>query len=235
MHPVIGLTTSLSDDETVCQMNRSYTEAIRHAGGLPVLLPATLDSEDIARYAAMIDGLLLSGGDDVDPACYGEAQAWACGSISPLRDGFELTICREVLRLGKPILGICRGIQLLNVALGGTLYQDLASEVKDSIAHRQHQRSIYASHPVAIEEGSLLHKVTGTTALRVNSLHHQALKEPGDGLRVSAAAPDGVIEAVEHERLPFCIGVQWHPERLWNCPETAQHARIFEAFVEACR
>lgn len=234
MQPIIGVTTSLSKDEGIHHMNLAYPGAVRAAGGLPVMIPATLDAADIARYAALVDGLLLSGGDDLDPARYGAHQQWACGTISPLRDGFELALCREVLRLGKPILGICRGIQVLNVAMGGTLYQDLPSEAPQSHAHRQHQRPEYASHSVAVTEGSLLHRVVGTEMLAVNSLHHQAVRDVADGLIVTAVAPDGVIEAVEHTRLPFCLGVQWHPERLWDRPETAQHACIFKAFVEAC-
>lgn len=232
--PIIGITTSLNEDENVLMMNRSYPEALACTGALPLLLPATEDPEAISRYAALCSGLLLSGGDDLDPSAYGEAQSWHCGAICPLRDSFELALCKEFLRLRKPILGICRGIQVLNVALGGTLYQDLQSEYADSIAHRQKQRSCCHSHPVQLAEGSRLAALYGADTLAVNSHHHQAVRQPGAGLIISAAAPDGVIEAVEHAELPFCIGVQWHPERLWNQPASAIHTRLFRAFADAC-
>lgn len=235
MQPIIGITTSISEDESLLQMNRSYVRAISAADALPVLLPATEDASVIASYAQMCHGLLLSGGDDIDPSVYGEAQSWQCGSISPLRDAFELALCREFLRLKKPILAICRGIQVLNVALGGTLYQDLQTERASSIAHRQKQKAWYASHPVSFAEGSLLSGILQADAIAVNSLHHQAVRETGAGLVASAISPDGVIEAVELPGHPFCLGVQWHPERLWDQSATAAHARIFRAFTEACQ
>ncbi len=232
--PIIGITTSVNEDESVLQMNRSYPAAIAQAGGLPVLLPLTGSGAAIGYYAAMCDGLLLSGGDDIDPSAYGEAQSWRCGTVNPPRDAFELALCREFLRLRKPILAICRGIQLLNVALGGTLYQDLQSELPDSLAHQQKQLPRYTSHPATIAEGSLLSGICGTEAIAVNSHHHQAVAIPGHGLTITATAPDGVIEAIELPGHPFCLGVQWHPERLWDQPDTKIHARLFTAFVEAC-
>ena len=142
MRPVIGITTHLSEDERTMSLGRTYTDVMRHMGTLPILLPATTDAEQIARYAGMIDGLLLSGGVDVDPLLFGETTDWACGTISPLRDEFELKLCAELLRQGtKPILGVCRGFQVLNVALGGTLYQDIQSGAEGrTLAHRQKQR-----------------------------------------------------------------------------------------------
>ena len=234
MQPIIGITTSLSEDETILQMNRSYTGAVAGAGGIPVLLPITEDAEVVSRYASLCDGLLLSGGDDVDPSAYGEAQSWHCGTVSPPRDGFELALCRQFIRLQKPILAICRGIQVLNVAMGGSLYQDLQTDLPDSFAHRQKQKPWHASHPVTLAEGSLLSGILAADAIAVNSHHHQAVAQPGKSLTVSATAPDGVIEAIEMRTHPFCIGVQWHPERLWDQPLTADHARLFRAFIEAC-
>lgn len=234
MQPIIGVTTSISDDENLLQLNRSYTGAIIQAGGTPILLPACEDSESIKRCSAICDGLLLSGGDDVDPSAYGEAQSWLCGTVSPLRDSFELALCRQFLRMNKPILAICRGIQVLNVALGGTLYQDLQSDLPESLAHRQKQKPWYASHPVSLEAGSLLSGILAADAVAVNSHHHQAIARPGNGLIICATAPDGVIEAVELPSHPFCVGVQWHPERLWDQPLTSAHQRLFLSFVEAC-
>ena len=234
MKPVIGLTTSINEDESVLMMNRSYISAVTAAGALPVLLPATDDPDVIAGYVQMIDGLLLTGGGDIDPASFHENQEWACGEISPVRDAFELQLCKAYLARGKgPVLGICRGVQLLNVALGGSLYQDLAAAYPNAtLAHRQKQRGIYPSHNNSISPGSRLSRILSAHEIRVNSHHHQALKRVADTLSVSATAPDGVIEAVEMRDHPFCIGVQWHPERLWNQPGGEMHARIFQAFVE---
>lgn len=232
--PVIGVTTSITEDESILQLNRSYISALTRAGTLPVLLPATTEASAISRYVSMCDGLLLSGGGDVDPALYGASTRWECGAISPLRDAFELAICREMLQLRKPILAICRGIQVLNVALGGTLYQDLQSQYPGCQAHRQKQPSCYAAHAVSITPGSQLADILGTITLQVNSLHHQAVKSIGEGVAVCATSPDGVIEAIEVPELPFCIGVQWHPERLWNQAATAIHSRLFRTFAEVC-
>lgn len=232
--PIIGVTTSITEDESILQLNRSYISALTHSGTLPVLLPATTEASAIARYASMCDGLLLSGGGDVEPALYGASTRWECGAVSPLRDAFELALCRKMLQLRKPILAICRGIQVLNVALGGSLYQDLQSEQPGCIAHRQKQLSCYTAHAVSVEPGSQLADILSVTTLQVNSLHHQAIKDVGEGAAVCATAADGIIEAIEVPELPFCIGVQWHPERLWDQPATTIHARLFRSFAEAC-
>lgn len=236
MLPVIGVTTSVNEDESILQMNRSYIAALMQAGAAPLMLPPTEDEALIIRYVGMIDGLLLSGGGDVDPSCYGEAQRWECGEISPVRDAFELRLCKAFLSSGsKPLLGICRGIQVLNAALGGTLYQDLASEFPAAtIAHRQKQRPLYTSHTVTVDACSHLSRIIGCEQLHVNSHHHQAVKHLAEPLRAVAAAPDGVIEAVEQPGHPFCIGVQWHPERLCDQKGGDGHARLFSAFVQAC-
>lgn len=235
MSPVIGLTTSIDADESVLQMNRSYIAPLLALGATPLLLPPAEDPEVLARYVSLCDGLLLSGGGDVDPLRFGEDQMWECGDVSPVRDAFELALfSRFLAEGGKPVLGICRGMQLMNVALGGSLYQDLpAARADKSIAHRQKQRSVYASHGVTLSAGSRLMQMLGKKDLRVNSHHHQAVNRVASPLRISALAPDGVIEAVEMPEHPFCIGVQWHPERLWDQPGSDVHARIFKAFVDA--
>lgn len=236
MRPIIGLTHSIQQDERTLHMPLSYARAITAAGGLPIVLPAVTDGHMIEAYLDQVDGLLLTGGDDVDPLLYGECQHWACGSISPLRDAFEVQLCRAALRRkDMPVLGVCRGVQLLNVACGGTLWQDLQSSVKDCICHRQHQNPEYASHPVSLVEGSRLATIYGALGLLVNSHHHQAVNRPGDGLTVCATAPDGVIEGVEMTDHPFCIGVQWHPERLFDQVASCAQLRLFEAFVKACQ
>ena len=237
MRPVIGLTHSIQQDEKRLMMPMSYSNVIREAGGTPILLPITRDAEVIQAYASLVDGILFSGGEDVDPAYFGEDQLWACGDVLPLRDEFELTLCRLLLEKhpSKPILGICRGEQVLNVAAGGTLYQDLKSQLHGCIAHSQHQIAPYTSHKVTIEAGSLLHAIYRSTTLATNSFHHQAVKDIAPCLTVTARASDGVIEAFEMPGHPYFIGVQWHPERLVEREENAAHKQLFKSFVDACR
>ena len=234
MPPIIGLTHSIHLDEQTLHTPLAYPDAIRQAGGIPLLIPATTDEAVLEACLNVVDGVLFSGGDDVDPGCYGENQVWQCGDICPLRDEYELTLARLAIKRKLPVLGICRGIQLLNVALGGTLYQDLSSQMPGCLGHRQHQVSTYASHPAALTPGSRLHGIYGAEEIRVNSHHHQAVKALGQGLTATAVAPDGVIEGVELADYPFLVGVQWHPEKLVQRPENAAHKRLFEVFVQAC-
>ncbi len=237
MRPVIGLTHSIQQDEKRLMMPMSYSNAVREAGGTPVLLPITRDDEVIEAYAALVDGVLVSGGDDIDPLFYGEDQLWSCGDVLPLRDEFEMKLIRTLLEKHpqKPLLGVCRGEQMLNVALGGTLYQDLKSQMPGCIAHQQHQPAPYPSHKVLINAGTKLHIIYGNTQIMTNSHHHQAVKEPAPGLLVTARAADGVIEGFEKPDHPYFIGVQWHPERLVERKENALHKQLFKSFVDTCR
>ena len=237
MRPIIGLTHSIQLDEKKLYMPMSYSNVIREAGGTPVLLPITREEEVIEAYAALVDGVLFSGGDDLDPRSYGEDQLWACGDICPLRDDFGVKLARVLLEKypEKPILGICRGEQVLHVALGGTLYQDLKSQRSDCIAHQQHQIAPYASHLVTIEKDSKLHEILGSTSIMTNSHHHQAVKDIAPGLAITAWASDGVVEGFEKTDHPYFVAVQWHPERLVEWEENAAHKRLFSTFVDACR
>lgn len=237
MRPVIGVTTNVIESESVWHIRRTFTDAVIAAGGLPLLLPATTDAGLIAEYLQHIDGLLLSGGEDVDPTYFGEAQSWQSGAINPFRDAFELTLCKEALKCaGMPIFGICRGLQVMNVALGGDIYQDLQSGFPGkTAAHRQKQPAKYTSHPIAVSAGTKLHEIVGSGQALVNSLHHQALRKLGDNMVASAIAPDGVIEAAELAGHTFFVGVQWHPELLWDMPGGEANKRLFETFVDACR
>lgn len=237
MRPIIGLTVSIQTDEKRLFTPTSYPSAIIAAGGIPVLLNITSDPEQIAQYADMVDGVLFSGGDDVNPAVYGEAQHWNCGDISPLRDAFEMQLLRTLLEKhpDKPILAICRGEQVANVSMGGTLYQDLHSQLPDCIRHQQKQISAYASHRAEIVSDTRLHAIYGADEVMVNSFHHQAVKEVGTGLIVSARAEDGVIEAIEKPDHPYFVAVQWHPERLVEHDAASAHKALFSSFVQACR
>lgn len=231
--PLIGITAGLNDQEKYQVLSRYFMEAITSQGALPVMLPLTTDEKLLQSYVDELDGFLFSGGADVDPLLFGEYQHPACGSICPLRDEHELTLARLLLKQGsKPVLGICRGLQVMNIALGGDIYQDLPAQYDGNlIAHRQKQPSYYPSHPVAVAAGSLLHKISGSEKLMVNSLHHQAIRKVGQW-QACATAPDGVIEAAELPGHPFFLGVQWHPERLYESDNAAK--ALFSAFVKAC-
>jgi len=209
-----------------------YVEGVVRAGGIPVVLPAIAETaEEVARR---IDGLLLCGGSDLDPGYYGEEPIPELGVTLPERDAFEMALLDHALRRGTPVFGICRGLQLLNVALGGTLYQDLSSQLGNgSIAHRQQMPKWQWTHEVEVDGGSNVAKIMGSTELRVNSYHHQGIKDLAKPLLVAARASDGVIEAVESPSLSehWLVGVQWHAEAMRDVG--SEHRNLFEAHVAA--
>lgn len=228
---LIGIVPSLVDGNRIT-VNQDYVESVLRAGGTPVLFPVTADREQIARLLDRVSGLLLTGGVDVDPALYGESRLACCGEVSARRDDMEFPLCREALARRMPVLAICRGMQVLSCALGGTLYQDLAEQFGTAVRHPCYEIPAEPAHTVDVRPGTLLSSITGAGNLEVNSRHHQGIKEPGKGLRISASSPDGLAEGVELPDLPFVIGVQWHPESLsGRCPE---HQRLFDALVRAC-
>lgn len=229
MKPRIGITCArdAASPERYA-LSSAYVEAVRRAGGLPLLLPA-LGAVDGAEWERALDGLLLSGGGDVDPELYGEEPRVENGRIDPEADAFEIALCRAFLERAKPVLGVCRGAQLLNVAAGGDLYQDLFRQAKTRLQHVQRAPRWHGTHRVQIAPGSLLAAVAGAGSLRVNSFHHQAIRRVAPGFVASAHASDGVVEAVERPGHPFTLGVQWHPEHLRD----AAAAALFGAFVAA--
>ena len=235
--PVIGITPSLESGEHKIHTPTSYPKAIIAAGGNPIFFNFTRDETMIEAYAEMVDGVLFSGGDDVNPASYGEEQIWGCGDVVPLRDDFEIALLKVLLTKcpEKPILGICRGCQILNVGMGGTLYQDLRSQVPGCIRHQQQQSSHYASHKATVAEGSKLHEIYGSTEVMVNSFHHQAVKDLGAGLVITARASDGIVEGFEKPDHPYFVAAQWHPERLVEGPHHPEHKPLFQSFVDACQ
>jgi len=215
---------------TPCKKPRDYEAAVRRAGATP--RPLALD-EAAASVLAGVDGLLLTGGDDVDPALYGEAPHPSFDVSEPGRDAFEIDLVRRALDADIPVLAICRGLQVLNVALGGTLIQDIPSEPAALLPHDAEGPPTTLAHTVEVAPGSCLAALVGPDATRaVNSRHHQAVRELGSGLIVTATSPDGVIEAAEVPAARFCIGVQWHPE---NFHATGEFDTLFDGFVDACR
>lgn len=191
-----------------------YTGAVQKSGGLPFTLPRTTDPALIRAYIQHIDGLVVSGGEDVDPAHYGQQALPGLGKVDPDRDRFELALAEAALAAGVPILGICRGLQLLNVLLGGTLHQDLPP-APDRLSHMaSHGPRWLLAHDVELTAGSLLHRLFGQTQTRTNSFHHQAVDRPGRGLRITARARDGICEALESAGNDDFLAVQWHPETM---------------------
>lgn len=236
--PLIGITTSMTfgNDPERAYVNSAYLLAVQQAGGVPVPLPPQLDDRALAEISTRLDGLLLTGGGDIDPNAFGEPPHPTLYEVAPSRDRLELTLVRRCISEGTPILAICRGIQLLNVALGGSLYQDVAGDPGTTITHDQTGPRDQLAHPVKVVSGSFLAQVVERDELLVNSMHHQAVKSLGNGLVAVAYAPDQIIEGVEMEDAGprrFVLGVQWHPEELTQKDPTAR--ALFSAFVEASR
>lgn len=235
--PVIGITASHDTEHDKLFINSVYLQAIRNAGGIPMIFPMEVTEDDLRDLVTLTDGVLFTGGDDIHPFLYGEETDAKCGNVSQPRDSMEMALVPLVMEFGKPIFGICRGIQILNTAMGGTLYQDIPSQFKSelSIAHRQPFAYKVPSHTVDITPGTLLSRILGEehASIAVNSMHHQAIKDVAPGLEVCGYAPDKMIEAVYAPDYPFLLGVQWHPEHLTTSQSDA--AKLFAAFVDACR
>ena len=238
--PLIGVTTSELRPGDLATLRRhgeppnpemalgmTYVRALEAAGALPVVVPP-LERRDVGRLLGRLDGLVLSGGPDLAPAAYGAKPHLELGSTEPSLDAFEYAMATEALRLELPILGICRGVQTLNVARGGTLHQHLPDVVGDLIAHRQTVDGRVPTHLVRILPSSRLAAVLGTSQLSVNSFHHQAVDRLGTGLCACAWAPDGAIEAIEDPEQPFVVAVQWHAETLQGVPS---QLALFEELV----
>lgn len=228
--PVIGITASVDTKDGSYRQRSNYISAVQSAGGLPIILPP-IDEEAVAKVAALIDGLILAGGGDLDPISFGEEPQYELRYDHPQRDRFELLLAKVALAHGRPVLGICRGIQVLNVALGGTLYQEIAKQVEGAMIH-QHPCGT-PTHEVKIAQGTLLSRLVNRPALRVNSFHHQAVRAIAPGLVVSAEATDGIIEAIEDPDHRFVLGVQWHPERMVGEDKAAD--AIFSGLIEAAQ
>jgi putative glutamine amidotransferase len=232
--PVIGLTLDseqpggYSKTHPWYALRENYCSAVARAGGLPILLPH--EPEQAAAYLGLIDGLVVTGGAfDVDPALFGAASRHATVTTKDRRTAFELGVTRGAVERDMPVLGICGGQQLLNVALGGTLIQHILDEIANPLAHEQPNPRTEPGHTVKITRGTLLHRIAGADTLPVNSAHHQAVKAVAPGMVVDAVAEDGVIEGIENPRRRFCIGVQWHPEYAISDSDN----KIFAAFIDA--
>jgi putative glutamine amidotransferase len=234
--PLIGVTMSYTAGAETprAHLNAAYVRAVQDAGGVPIPLPPSLDDRAREILAGHLDALLLTGGGDVDPARYGEAAHPSVMEVSGERDALEIALVRDAIARARPILAICRGIQVLNVALGGSLHQDIPADLDTTIKHLQKEPRHEPTHAVAVAGGCRLAMLLGARDVQVNSLHHQAVKRVAPGLRPVAWAPDGVIEGLESpDPAAFVVGVQWHPEELATADPGAR--RLFVALVEAAR
>ena len=220
---MIGISCGRSATGAV-NLSSAYTDAIARAGGIPVVLPIIDDQALAGSLLAKLDGIVFSGGPDVDPAEYGETVWNETVSIDAVRDRSDLLFARAALASGKPVLAICRGEQLMNVVLGGTLYQDIPTQVDTVIKHSGFE------HRIGVEKGSVLYELFGQDSLTVNSSHHQAVKDPAPGISITAHAPDGIVEAYEYENV---LAVQFHPERMVQTDDS--WLALFKYFVDRTR
>ncbi len=236
--PIIGINSSrVIKPETqyshsvVESLGNDYVESVIKAGGVPIILPILSDEESIRRQVELLDGIVLSGGIDINPLLYNEEPSPKLGYIYPAKDEFDLMLVKIAYELNKPILAICRGHQILNVAFGGTLYQDLSDMNGCYIKHHQQTKDGAASHTLEILEGSILYSILGDTAI-INSFHHQAIKDLAPGFKVTAYSKDKVIEAIESCEKNFVVGVQFHPE-IMTAYNDKNMLKLFEAFISA--
>ena len=219
------------------RLNQAYVDAISQAGGLPLLIPSSIADEDLPALADSLDGLMLSGGGDISLRYFEGEDHPSISGLDPNRDRVELGLTRLFLAKNKPVFGICRGVQAINVALGGTLNTNIPSQVQTDISHNNTAPDGVATrnsivHNVILDPTSRLSTITGKEMLAVNSFHHQGVRQPAPGANVTGHAPDGTIESIEFPQYHFCLGVQWHPEWLTYQPETQA---LFKAFVDSCR
>lgn len=234
MKPVIGVIPLFDEEKDSYWMVPGYMEGIRTAGGLPIILPLRADEEEILQAAELCSGFLFTGGHDVDPELYGEEKTPLCGTVNHDRDLLEKRIFDYALREDKPVFGICRGIQLINVLCGGTLYQDLPAQYQadPEIDHHMHPPYDVFCHQIKILEDTPLYDIIKKKSMGVNSYHHQAVREMADALKPMAYSEDGLVEAVYMPGKKFIQAVQWHPEFLYRTDQDAR--KLFRAFVNAC-
>jgi putative glutamine amidotransferase len=210
--PVVGLTVGHADGRRgLFVLREEYFRSVEQAGGVPFVLPPSPPAE-ASTVLERLDALVLTGGGDIDPALYGRLPHPRLGRLDPARDQFEIALVRECLASDTPLLGVCRGLQLLNVATGGSLHQDIPSELEAHLDHRPRIARFEAAHSVDVTTGSLLHRITQRESMDVNSIHHQAVASLGHALVISARSSDGVVEAIEMPSRSFVLAVQWHPE-----------------------
>lgn len=237
--PIIGIAANVIVEEqgffpgmSRAALSYDYVESVAMAGGVPIMLPM-VEEADIEQQIQLLDGLLLSGGFDVDPLKYGEEPVPELGALYPELDEYQMKAAQIAVKLKKPLLGICRGLQVINSAFGGTLYQDITYATSSGLKHFQKSARHLATHTVALTEGTALAEIFGTTEVLTNSYHHQSVKVPAPGFVVNAKARDGVIEGLEKMGESFILGLQWHPEMM--AAHSAEMRKVFAAFIAAAK
>ena len=238
--PVIGISTSVLVDQESgfpgyerIYVNKDYVSSVIAAGGVPIMIPMDASEENLRQTLELVDGVIFSGGHDIAPIRYQEEPHQQLQEICPERDAFDFLLYRLTKERKLPILGICRGYQLMNVSEGGKLYQDLSLKETESFKHSQGHGPSIPTHTVSIGAGSRLHEILGKEEIRVNSFHHQAVKSVSEKVAISGKALDEVIEAIEVKNYPFAVGVQFHPEMLQEKEEDMR--KIFSALVSAAK
>ncbi len=229
--PVIGVSAPIVFDQRMYSQRVTYPQAIVNAGGRCVLLPCYASTDNVKEVVDMLDGLVMPGGADVEPSLYGEERLPECGMSMLTDDNYDIALIRECVAQGKPILAICRGMQILNVAFGGTLYQDIPSQYGKDVFHSMYEGGIENFHIVKMAEDSHLAGIFGATEVRTNSSHHQAVKDLAEGFRIVGRALDGTVEAMENEDGSI-LCTQWHPERM---QDEERFRNLFRVFVDKCR
>jgi putative glutamine amidotransferase len=241
--PLIAITADFSgpeqaglktDQEPTFSLASRYCDAIQNAGGLPIIIPHSQSRTQIRHIMQRVDGLLISGGGfDIDPSYYGEQPITQLGKIKAQRTFTEMESIALGLQRDLPMLGICGGAQAINVALGGSLYQDIATQLPKAREHQQRARNHSDGHAVKLLPGTLLQKIFNRGTMKVNTTHHQAIRDPGKGLVINATASDGIVEGIESTKHSFVLGVQWHPEVL--AQRSPAHRKIFSSFIAICK
>lgn len=229
--PLVGVMSLVDKDKDSIWMVPGYMNGILESGGIPVIFPLTTDKEILKYLCEKVDGILFTGGDDINPLIYSDNVHETCQESNEIRDEEEIYLMKKMFKLDKPILGICRGMQLLNVVCGGTLYQDIPSQIDTEIIHKQGKPYDKGTHEVYIKKHSKLYNKLQKDKICVNTLHHQCVKDLGKDVIPVAVAPDDIVEAIEIAGCKFALGVQWHPEFLYKNDENSR--KIFELFIEA--
>lgn len=232
--PIIGITAAYDFEKGISTLKEDYYDAIMQCGAVPIIIPATYDKVMWDEYLYICDGIIFSGGPDIDATYFGKGNMPYANEISPIRDSMEIYMVKQALAMNIPILGICRGIQVINIAAGGSIFQDIYAENNDKqlLKHSQQAPRWFQIHNINILGGTCLHSIFEKDTLKVNSFHHQAVSKIAPGFTIDAYADDGIIEAISHEGKKFVLGVQWHPENLWRKENI--HLKLFERLVSVC-
>ncbi|MEQ6388894.1 gamma-glutamyl-gamma-aminobutyrate hydrolase family protein [Bacillaceae bacterium S4-13-58] len=233
MKPIIGVTASVEDSKE--SISRDNLRSIINNGGIPFVITSEYEKSDVYQIAKSIDGLYLTGGYDIDPTLFGEEPHPNLGIITPTRDQFEVELIKALLQMNKPILAVCRGCQILNIAMGGDMYQDIYDQINgDLLQHNQKAPKDHASHYVYVESNTLLYSLAKNNKIKVNSRHHQANRKVVSPMQVCGRASDSVIEAIESAGHSFVLGLQWHPENMAMSGDQVS-INIYNAFIDTCQ